>query len=200
MTAAGDWPRTGRALPWLLAVFLCVVWLVPFAAIKLPIPLPIDPQPDRFLLLGLVVAALASVLAGRRYAPSTPAAGISLALLAFASVGLLSLALNAPTLASLGELDQGSKQVTVLVSAGALFFVAATVIRPSELRNFAALIVVLASVAAIGTIYEYRTGYNVFYDLAHKLFSGLASVDPRPLGLMTAALSCLGRPSTAWPS
>ena len=192
MTAAGDWPRTGRALPWLLAVFLCVLWLVPSEAIELSIPLPIDPHPDRFLLLGLVAAALVSVLADRRSAPSTPVVGISLALFGFVAVALVSLALNAQTLVSLGELDRGSKQVALLFSTFAVFFVVATVIRPSELRNFAALIVVLASVAAIGTIYEYRTDYNVFYDVADKLFSGVASVEPAGHGSLDSRDESIG--------
>ncbi len=180
MTTADDWPRTGRVLPWLLAVFLSVLWLVPSEAIEFPIALPIDPHPDRFLLLGLVAAAVVGVLVSRRYAPSTPAVGISLALLGFAAAALVSLAINARTLVSLGEFEQGRKQFALLLSILAVFFVVATVIRPSELRNFGVLIVVLASVAAIGTIYEYRTDTNVFYDLADTLFGGFASVEPPP--------------------
>jgi hypothetical protein len=180
VTAPGDWPRTGRAIPWLLAAFLGLLWLVPSEAIVLPVPLPIDAHPDRFLLLALAVAALASVLAGRQHAPSTPVPGITLALLGFAAVALASLALNAQTLAGLGELEQGRKQFALLLSIIAVFFVVATIIRPSELRNFGALIVVLATVAAIGTIHEYRSGYNVFYDLADELFGGFASVEPPP--------------------
>jgi O-antigen ligase len=180
VTAAGDWPRTGRALPWLLATFLVVLWLVPFDAIELPIPLPIDPHPDRFLLFGLVLAAFTSILANRRYAPSTPVAGVSLALLGFTAVALVSLVLNSQTLVSLGQFDQGVRQLALLVSILAVFLVVATIVRPSELRNFGVLIVVLATIAAIGTIYEYRTDYNVFYDLAGKLFGGFASVQPVP--------------------
>jgi O-antigen ligase len=47
-----------------------------------------------------------------------------------------------------------------------------------------ALLVGLATLASIGTIWEYRTDYNVFYDLAKKLFSSFAAVDsvPTPSG------------------
>lgn len=192
MTAGGDWPRTGRALPWTLAAFLILVWLVPIDAIQLPIPLPVDPNPDRLLLLGLVVAALVCIMADPRNAPSRPAWSVSVGLLGFAAVALASLALNAETLASLGDLEQGIKQFALLASFGGLFLVVATVIRPSELRNFGALIVLLATVAAIGTIYEYRSGVNLFYDLADQLFGGFSSVEPPPASTLDSRAEVFG--------
>lgn len=192
MTGAGDWPRTGRVLPWMLAAFLVLVWLVPIDAIQLPVPLPIDPNPDRFLLLALVAAAIVSILADSRSAPSRPAWSISVALLAFAAVALASLALNAQTLASLGDLGQGVKQFALLASFGGLFLFVATVIRPSELRNFGVLIVVLAAVTAIGTIYEYRSGVNVFYDLADQLLGGFASVKAPPASTLDSRAEVFG--------
>jgi O-antigen ligase len=191
-TARGDWPRTGRILPWLLALFLCLVWVVPSEAIELPIPLPIDAHPDRFVLLGLVAAAFASVCAGPALAPGLPAVGFSLALLAFAAVALISLAVNAHTLVTLGEFDQGRKQMAVLFSLVALFFVVATVIRPSELANFATLIVVLATIAAIGAIWEYRSDYNVFYDVAAKTFGAFANVSPPPASTLDSREETFG--------
>lgn len=180
MSAPGDWPRTGRLLPWLCAIFLGFIWLVPSEAITLPISLGIDAHPDRFLLAGIVVVAFASVVASRRHAPSTPAIGLSLAFLGFATVAFLSVAANAQTLVGLGELDQGQKQLALLLSILCVFFVVATALRASELRAFAVLIVVLATVCAVGTIYEYRSGVNVFYDAAAKLFGGFATVEPPP--------------------
>lgn len=180
MTATGDWPRTGRMLPWLLALFLCVVWLVPSEAIEFAVPLPVDPHPDRFLLLAIALLALATAFVGGKGPLSRPAPTFSRMLLAFAAVALASLALNADGLANLGELDQGMKQILLLGGYLVLFYVVATVLRPSELRNFSVLIVALAAVAAVGTIWEYRTEYNVFYDLASDLFSPIASVAPAP--------------------
>jgi O-antigen ligase len=180
MTTAGDWPRTNRLLPWLLAFFLCVLWLVPYEAIQLSVPLPIDPLPDRFILIGIVVAMLASVFAIRAVKVSRPASGFWQALLVFAVVALVSLGINAVSAASLGEIDQGTKKVVLLFGNLALFYVVATVIRPTELRAFGILIIALATLAAAGTIWEYRTDYNVFYDLAAKAFGGVASVAPVP--------------------
>jgi O-antigen ligase len=181
MSAAGDWPRTSRALPWLLALFLCVQWLVPTEAIELAIPLPIDAHPDRFLLLGLAVLGIGSLLGARSLLPNAPAASLSLALVVFLAVALLSLAVNAHTLASLGELEQGRKQFVLVSTNLVLFWVVASSIRPSELPKFVVLMVVLATLASLGTIWEYRTDYNVFYDWAKKLFSGFASVDHVPI-------------------
>ena len=39
-----DWPRTGRLLPWLLAGFVAMIWLVPFNSIELDASLPDRPH------------------------------------------------------------------------------------------------------------------------------------------------------------
>jgi hypothetical protein len=39
---AGDWPRTTRVLPWMIAAFIAMLWLVPFNQIALAASLPID--------------------------------------------------------------------------------------------------------------------------------------------------------------
>lgn len=181
MSAADNWPRTGRILPWLLALFLVVLWLVPYEAIDLSIPLPVDPHFDRFLLLAIGVLTIATVLTQGRDRLRTPAPIFMRVLLVFAAVALASLALNAERLANVGELDQGTKKVILLAGYLLLFYVVSVVIRPGELRNFAVFIVILASLAAIGTIWEYRTDYNVFYDLADTLFSSVATVAPVPV-------------------
>jgi hypothetical protein len=194
MTAAGDWPRTGRVLPWLLALFLVLVWLVPYEAIELSVSLPIDPHLDRFFLLGIGVVTIASVFAseGRRH--GRPAPLFWRVLLIFTAVALASVALNAQQLANVGELDQSTKKIILLLGNLLLFYVVAMIIRPSELRNFSVFMVVLATIAAVGTLWEYRMEYNVFYDLADKIFSPIASVAPLPL------ISLDGREDTFGPT
>jgi hypothetical protein len=49
-TTAGDWPRTTRVLPWMLAAFIAVLWVVPFNSIGLTVSLPIDLHFDRLVL------------------------------------------------------------------------------------------------------------------------------------------------------
>ncbi len=60
-----DWPRTTRLLPWMLAVFLAMLWLVPFYSIELNASLPIDMRLDRLLLPFLVGTWLLALAAGR---------------------------------------------------------------------------------------------------------------------------------------
>ena len=180
MTAHDNWPRTYRLLPWLLAAFVCMIWLVPTEGVELSVPLPVDPTPDRFLLGAIVLLWLASLWARRALVPSTAAQAFSWTLLIFVTVALVSVALNAETLAGVGELEQATKKLVVLVGYALLFFVVATVVRPGELKNFGIFMVGLAAIVAVGAIYEYRVDYNVFYDLAKKLFSGIASVAPTP--------------------
>jgi O-antigen ligase len=45
-------------------------------------------------------------------------------------------------------------------------------VRPGEVRAFAMLLVGLGTVTALGTIYEYRTGTNLFYDFTDKVLPG----------------------------
>ena len=55
-TRLGDWPRTTRVLPWMLAAMMAVVWLVPFNTIQLTASLPIDLKFDRLVLPVIFVA------------------------------------------------------------------------------------------------------------------------------------------------
>lgn len=180
MSRAGDWPRTYRVLPWLLAGFLTMIWFIPTEAIELSVSLPIDSNPDRFLLLAIAGLWLASIVTQRSLVPTVASPAFTWALMFFLAVALISVLVNAQTLANVGEMEQAVKKLVVLVGYGLLFYVVASVIRPSELRNFGILLVVLAAVAAAATIYEYRTNYNVFYDLAGQLFGGIAQVAPTP--------------------
>jgi hypothetical protein len=180
MSAAGDWPRTTRVLPWSIALLLAVIWLVPSEAITFPLALPIDATPDRLLLLAIFVLAVATA-ATRRGSERTPrAAAFGWATLVFVVVAALSVAVNAELLASVGEIDQGTKKLLLLLGNVALFYVVVTTIRPSELRAFVVLTVALGSIAAIGTLWEYRTDYNVFYDRAHDVFGSVATVEGVP--------------------
>ena len=44
------WPHTRRPLPWLMAIFLAVVFLVPIEAIHLKVSLPFSSDLDRFFV------------------------------------------------------------------------------------------------------------------------------------------------------
>jgi len=181
MRLTDAWPRTRRPLPWLIAGFLAMIFLVPFEAIHLKVKLPVSSDLDRFFIV-LIVATWAVVsLIGkddgiRRLRPRGWAAGM----IAFAFVGVASVAVNVDRITNLGEWDVAQKKLAVLLGLVAIFAFVALTMRVAELRPFAVLIVVLATLTAVGTIYEQKAGYNVFYETASAVFSPIATVDPAP--------------------
>jgi O-antigen ligase len=69
----------------------------------------------------------------------------------------------------------------------------------SELRSFTVLIVVLAVIAGAGTIYEEKTGNNLFYETATAVFSPIANVEQAP-SESSAGPGPPGRPMVAGPT
>jgi len=160
--ALDNWPHTNRPLPWALAAFLAMVWLVPFDSVSLPVSLPLGAKLDRPLLIliaGLWILSLSSVTGVSRL-QVTP---VHWALLALLTVAALSLVLNAPTIVMLNELESGVRKLALLMSYALLCVIVASAVKPTEVRNFVILMVGLASVTAIGALIEYRTGFNVFF-------------------------------------
>jgi polysaccharide biosynthesis protein PslJ len=165
--AAGDeWPHTRRALPWTLAAFIVMLFLVPFDSIDLPLHLPVNGTLDRPVLvaIGLLWFSTLAVVSGAAR-PRLKLGRVHYAALAFLAACLLSVALNGHALANMTEISLTVKKLALLVSYIVFFFIAASVLRPREVPRFAALMVGLGVVVAIGTIVEYRFHYNVFYSL-----------------------------------
>jgi hypothetical protein len=188
-THAGDWPRTTRVLPWLVAALLAMVWLVPFNLIQLSVSFPIDLKLDR-LLLPLVVGAWVLALAvGGPTAPRLRFSWIHAALGACAAVACLSLILQATELSGALELESGIKQLTLLASYIALFVVVASVVRRSEVPAFMSYTLALAVICALGTLFEYRFQYNAFYEMSDKVLPGIFTVGEAE----SAALDAIGR-------
>ena len=176
-----DWPSTSRVLPWLLAGFLGMLWFVPIDSVVVEISLPVDATADRVALFALTAIALAYTAAaargtGLRFRSGPP----DQAFIAFVVVSILSVLLSASTLAGLGELDPAVKRVGVLLIYAIFFYVAAALVRPSEVPRFAALVVGFAAVTAVGVIYEYRTGANVFFEWSDMLLPSGVDVIPEP--------------------
>jgi hypothetical protein len=168
-----DWPRTTRLLPWSLAGFLAMVFLFPFANTDLPISLPLDAKLDRpvlFCLFALWVISMSTTVGVRRmgFGPVHRAFGI------FALIAVTSVILNFETLDRLGQADLAIKKLALLFSYGLLFVIAASSLRPTEVRRMIAFMVGLASITAIGVIVEYRTGFNPFYSWGKKLIPGVS--------------------------
>ena len=186
-TAAGDdevprdddWPHTTRLMPWTLAIFIAVVWLVPFNQIQLNVSLPIDPKFDR-LVLPVVLAAWALALAaGGTLAPRIRLTWIHAAIAAFVAAAFASVVLSAHGLNQTGELDLSVKKLPLLLSYLSLFVVASSGVRHSEVRPFLTYSLVLAVICGLGLILEYRFKVNLFFEIPHRLLPGFFNVaDP----------------------
>jgi O-antigen ligase len=167
---ADDWPHTRRVLPWLVAMFIAMLWLVPFNTIKLRFSGPIDFQLDRLLLPVMAGAWLVAVIAGGRNAPRLKLTAPHYAFITFVLLCAASIVVNEHTLNQTRELDESLKDLFSICAYLAFFILITSIVRPTEVRPFLKFTFVLAIIAALGTIWEYNQHYNVFYDLSSKLF------------------------------
>jgi hypothetical protein len=171
-----DWPRTNRLLPWMVAGFLVLLWLVPFDRIQLSFSTPIDLKLDRLVLPFIFAIWVVAFAAGSRMAPRMRFTGIHLAVAAFVGCAFLSVVVNAGVLNHTLEIDQSFKRLPLLVAYVSLFFIAASVVRPGEVRAFLTFTLWLAVLCALGIVWEYRMGYNVFVGLSDMVLPGIFTV------------------------
>jgi hypothetical protein len=167
-------------MPWLVAGFLAVLFLVPVHAVALNVPAPIDPTLDRFLVAGILAAWCLGRVLGVLRAPHDQPMAFKVALGVLLAVAILSVLLDVQRIARVGELPLAIKQLAQLGVFVALGAVVATSLRPAELRAFAWLLVGLATLTALSVIYEKRTGFNAPYVWSGSLFSSFATVLPSP--------------------
>jgi hypothetical protein len=178
------WPHTSRPLPWLLAGFVTMLFLVPISGIELAIPSPVDPYLDRYAL-GLVIGIWILVAClGRPAAVRIERPGLFLwAAVGFTSIALLGLVLNITDVASHDLFSLAQNRLALLISFVIFAWFTVAAMRPGELANFSLLLVVLATLAAVGVIWERRTGFNVFYELIGHIFDPIARVAESPTNI-----------------
>jgi hypothetical protein len=165
-----DWPHTRRVMPWLLAGFIVMLFTLPFDAISLPINLPLDSKLDRVYMIPLALLWISSVAIVTGPArPRVRLTRIHIAALAFFAICCLSLALNREALINLGELQLGLKKLVLLATYLLFFVIAASTIRPREVPRYVTMMIVLAVIAAVGGILEYRLKINPFYQWTAKV-------------------------------
>lgn len=164
---AEDWPATSRLLPWGVALFVAVLWLLPVDAITLPVSLPVDSKLDRFLLAAMVVLWL-TVLVGapRAFRPQPVRSPITGAWLLWLLVMLLSLVFALGDVAASRDLAAGIKAFSLMLSYALLYWLVATTVREAEIPRLLDFSLVLAAIAGAFTVFQFRTGTNVFYDMA----------------------------------
>lgn len=188
----GDWPRTTRVLPWMIALFLVVLWLVPINSTHLPFQLPIDSSIDRVELVALALTWLVAIGASGSYGPRWRSSRLNIAIGIFLLIATASVLLNLTDVVRAEELELAFKKLSLLFCYATFFMVVATSVRQTEMPRFVVLLLGLAAVAAVGTIVEYRTDINYFYEWAAKLpLVSVAGEPPDPL---------FGRPAIVGPT
>jgi hypothetical protein len=189
--AAADWPRTTRVLPWSIAALITMIWLTPFDRIQLAVNAPVKITLDRMVLPCVAVIWLIAFTAGPGAAPRLRITRVHLAVGAFLGACFLSTVLDAHYLNHTGALYVSVKQLPLLVSYIAIFVIVASSVRRTEVPAFMTLTLVLAVIAAIGAIYEYRFHLNLFTSLATTVFKGPFNVVAPPPN--ASLLDSLGR-------
>jgi hypothetical protein len=178
----GDWPRTSRPLPWLIAFFLALVWLVPVDSISLTVSLPFNLHLDRIVLPFIVLGCGMAFAIGGPDMPRLRLTRIHAAIAIFLLVSFLSVVVNASSLNQALALRDAIKQLLLLASWVAFFAVAASVIRRSEVRTFLKYILILAVICGIGVLVEYRFKYNAFYAFSGAIFTNIFVMQAPALG------------------
>lgn len=179
-----DWPHTTRLLPWMLAGLMAIIWLVPFNQIELTARLPVDVKLDRLVLPFIVFTWALAFVVGGRVAPRLRMTWIHAAIAAFVACAVLSVIFNARDLNQSLELGRVVKQLPLLFAYVSVFVVAASTVRPREVRAFLNYGLVLAVICALGMLFEYRFKQNLFYDWSDKLLPGSFAVNRFDAGVV----------------
>lgn len=170
------WPHTTRPLPWLLAGFLGMIFLVPFDSTVFKVHLPANATIDRVFLVAMVAIFVASRSMSRRTGVRRRLTPVEVAVLTFGGIALLSIVLNIDRIYQQNQVGSVEKGFSQLIAYGAFFFVVIATVRPEEMPAFSRLILALTCLTALGTFYESRTGVNLFYMWSAKLLHPVATV------------------------
>jgi hypothetical protein len=177
-----DWPRTKRPLPWLIAFFLALVWLVPVDSISLTVNLPFDMHLDRIVLPFIIGGWGLALAAGGPLAPRLKLTKVHIAIGIFLLASFMSVVVNTGSLNQALALKDAIKGLLLLSSWVALFAVAASIIRRTEVQAFLKYILILGVICGIGVIVEYRLEYNAFYSFSQSIFTGLFVIHAPAIG------------------
>jgi GT2 family glycosyltransferase len=175
------WPHTTRPLPWLLAGFVTMLFLVPINGVELDIPSPVDPHLDRYVLACVIAIWILVTWLRRTPTVQVERPGLFLwAGVAFTAIALLGVVMNMTDIAGHDLLGLAQNRLALLLSFVIFAWFTVAAMRPAELSNFSLLLVVLATITAVGVIWERRTGFNMFYDLIGRIFDPIARVAEAP--------------------
>jgi O-antigen ligase len=176
----------------MLAGFLVVLWLLPFQEITLPISLPFGARLDRALLVGIAAVWLVVLLGGGAMAPRVRFTAVHWAVFAYVALAIFTMLLNLDRITIDAEDKLATGRLALLFAYALFFVIAASSIRSEELQPFMSLILGLAALTAIGTIYEFRADSNVFYTWARDLLPGNVHVGAATGGSISGRRRVIG--------
>lgn len=192
-------PHTNRPLPWLLAGFMAVVFLVPIDSTVLKIHLPVDSHIDRFCVIVLVAAWWWFRGDQRAFMRTKRSKVFVTAICIFLGLAVASDLFDAHRLINLGEMTLPLKQFALYLSWIAVGWFALTALRFEDMRGMSTWLIILGTTTASGMILERQTGYNIFYIWAGKILSPIASVATSPT-VISYAFGSDGRVSVLGPT
>jgi hypothetical protein len=171
-------------MPWMIAVFIGTVFLIPIDGTEFKVHLPFQSRPDRLMIVAMVaVLVLQSLVGGNRPRPPRRMTAATGGVLLFGAAALASVLVNVHRIYMLGQLSLVEKQLSQVISYLGFFLIVATQVRRDEIRAFGRLVLGLAVITSIGVLYESRTGYNVFYHWTALLLHPVATVIPSPTNI-----------------
>jgi hypothetical protein len=176
-------PHTRRPLPWALAAFLAMLFLVPIDSTELKVQLPVGSQIDRFAVVGLVFLWLVVGGDQRAFLRTRRSKLYAGAAFVFLVLAVASLLLDVGRIINLDDLSLAVKRFGLLGSFLIVSWFTLTALRFEDLRGFSSYLLGLATVMAIGMLVERHTGYNAFYNWSAALLKPIAHVAPSPTNI-----------------
>lgn len=180
--------RSHAVVRWrsLLVLIIGVAFLIPIKRYTLPASLPFSLDPYR-LAIGLVALGWGtSLIIDRRL--RIHKTGLGGPLIALLLTAVLSIILNAPTLATSNLVSVSVKSLTFLISFFILFIFAVNVMRTREdIDRIVRVIVLVGAAIALEVVIEYRTHTNLFnsegrlFPFLHQVPLTLLGLDPTEL-------------------
>ncbi len=173
-------PHTRRPLPWVLAAFLAMLFIVPVDSTELKLSLPVGSDIDRFAIVGLVMAWIIFGGDQRAFLRTRRSKLYVGAVCVFLGLAIASVLLGVGRILNVGELSLAEKRFGLLGSFLVLSWFTLTALRFEDLRGFSTYLIGLATFMALGMIVERHTGYNIFYNWSAKALDPIAHVAPSP--------------------
>lgn len=192
-------PYTRRPLPWLLAGFLAMLFVVPIDSTELKIHLPVDSRIDRFAVIGLVLAWFWLGGDQRAFMRTRRSKLFVSAACVFLAIAVASLLLDAGRIVNLNDFKLAEKRFALLGSFLIVSWFAMTALRFEDVRGFATYLIGLASMMSFAMLVERHTGYNVFYEWSRAILQPIANVEPSPT-VIHPALGTEGRVNVVGPT